>query len=380
MYRLVLIDDEALALDHLVNCLDYPSLGIEICGTATNGNQGLELICLNNPDIVVTDIKMPGLNGIDLLKALSQFDAPPEVIFVSGYSDFDYAKQAIRYGACDYILKPITSEELLEALQQAMGKVQKKQQREQERSELYQSFQQIQTSYEFQALKNYLTRRSPSPPEISHLFSLAPTVYLIVTITATDGEEICQSEVFRQITQFVLSSHTLMLENGSSFSILLGGISKPELEKEAERLASQILQLLEKQEEIDAIIGVSNSCEALSDLPDALSQSYQALIQKLFAPGESLFHYEHIQIKEEQVFSKVFSTLLDYLRIADKASVSHYLKTIFNHLRILKADAIVKNQTEFWVRMILEIEHALSSQSHHIVSSHLLNEWFRAIS
>ncbi|WP_077533336.1 response regulator [Massiliimalia massiliensis] len=380
MYRLVLIDDEELALEHLSNCLDYTQLHIEICGTSNNGNSGLELICLNNPDIVVTDIKMPGLTGIDLLKTLSGFESPPEVIFVSGYSDFEYAKQAIQYGASDYILKPISPDELSQALQKAIIKILKKRKAAQERLELYQSFKEIQTSYEFQSLKSYLIGQSPMVPETTHLLPDNLTVYIMLTVSVSDERKRPLSDIWNQITKLALTPNTLIFDNGSISSILLGSFSDENISSQAMALAEKIIMVLEKDENLDVTIGISNVCHDKSKFPDIFAQSSQVLLQKLFFPDQKVFYYHQSHITEDQFFSKVCSTLLNYMKTADKTSVSHYLKTVFQSMHSLDTQtAITKNQTEFWCRIILEIEHTQSFIHKHIITNDLLNEWIRSM-
>jgi two-component system response regulator YesN len=74
---------------------------------AEDGEDAFEMICNKNPDILITDIRMPGINGIELMNIMMKSDINCKVIMVSGYSDFKYAQQAIRLGVFDYILKPI---------------------------------------------------------------------------------------------------------------------------------------------------------------------------------------------------------------------------------------------------------------------------------
>lgn len=380
MYRLVLIDDEELALEHLSNCLDYAQLNIEVCGTSNNGNSGLELICLHNPDIVVTDIKMPGLTGIDLLKTLSGFDSPPEVIFVSGYSDFQYAKQAIQYGASDYILKPISPDELAQALQKTIIKILKKRKAAQERLGIYQSFKKAQTSYEYQSLRSYLTGQSSVPPEITHLLSENLTAYIMLTVSISKEGDRSLSDVWNQMTQLVLAPNTLIFDNGSVSSVLLGSTSEENLSSQAMALADKIIITLEKDENLDVTVGISNPCHDRSEFPDIFTESYQVLLQKLFFPDQKVFCYHQSHITEEQFFSKVCSALLNYMKTADKTSISHYLKMVFQSMNSWNAQtAITKNQTEFWCRIILEIEHTQSFIHNHIISNDLLNEWIRSM-
>lgn len=112
MYSVFLADDEPWAIMALKNILDWSQYDMVVSGTALDGIEAWNRIQLLHPDILITDIKMPGMNGIDLIKQIRQADFETKVVFVSGYSDFQYAKSGIRYGCLDYLLKPLDEGEL----------------------------------------------------------------------------------------------------------------------------------------------------------------------------------------------------------------------------------------------------------------------------
>jgi two-component system response regulator YesN len=111
-YKAVIIDDESWNRDVIRTLGNWETLSIEIAAEASDGDMALELISHLRPDIIITDVKMPRLNGIDLLTALRDRGNRCKTIFVSAYDDFTYVRDAMRLGAVDYLLKPIKSEEL----------------------------------------------------------------------------------------------------------------------------------------------------------------------------------------------------------------------------------------------------------------------------
>lgn len=120
MYKVLIIDDEPWARKVVMNLCDWAKMDLEVIGEASDGNQGLQMIQDLNPDIVITDMRMPGLDGTDLLKAIYDHSSKIKVIAMSGYSDFAYLKQAIRTRVVEYLLKPLEQKELHEALTMAM--------------------------------------------------------------------------------------------------------------------------------------------------------------------------------------------------------------------------------------------------------------------
>lgn len=113
MLKVLLVDDEPFILQGLKVLIDWKSLTCEIVSTASNGVEAYEYVRSNPVDVIITDIKMPEMNGLDLLKKLRDNEYKDiEVIILSGYKDFEYAMEGMKYGCCGYVLKPVEKEEL----------------------------------------------------------------------------------------------------------------------------------------------------------------------------------------------------------------------------------------------------------------------------
>lgn len=113
MIKVLLVDDEPFILQGLKVLLDWNSLGCEIVSSASNGSEAYNFIEKNQVDLVITDIKMPEMNGLELLKLLrEEGHSDLDVIILSGYKDFEYAMEGMRYGCAGYVLKPVEEDEL----------------------------------------------------------------------------------------------------------------------------------------------------------------------------------------------------------------------------------------------------------------------------
>lgn len=110
--KALLVDDEAKILENLRQVLPWQEMDIEVAGTAGNGLQALEQVKLLHPDLILCDIRMPVMDGIAFLEALAGTDCRAEVVMLTGYQDFEYARSVIRLGVKDYILKPFDYDEL----------------------------------------------------------------------------------------------------------------------------------------------------------------------------------------------------------------------------------------------------------------------------
>ncbi|MDR0596301.1 MAG: response regulator [Clostridiales Family XIII bacterium] len=120
----VIIADDELKVAKLIKALiDWDALGMELCGIARNGNEALDLIREHRPDVVITDIRMPGLGGIELIERSKELAPSLEFVIISGYRHFNYAHSAMKYGVVDYLLKPIDKDELRMTLEKLKEKI-----------------------------------------------------------------------------------------------------------------------------------------------------------------------------------------------------------------------------------------------------------------
>lgn len=123
MYKVLLVDDEVLTREAISQNIPWESMGFTLIGTAGNGQEALKMVERDPPDLVLTDICMPVMDGIALSGELHDHYPETSVVIISGYDDFEYAKQALRFGVSNYLLKPITSRELTDELVKIKEKI-----------------------------------------------------------------------------------------------------------------------------------------------------------------------------------------------------------------------------------------------------------------
>lgn len=114
MLKMILADDEQIILDGLKESIDWKSFGIDVVGTAKNGAEAVEMTRVLCPHIVVTDIKMPVLSGLELVKEIKKFKTHVKIILISAYEQFDFAQEAISLGVLSYITKPLKKQKVIE--------------------------------------------------------------------------------------------------------------------------------------------------------------------------------------------------------------------------------------------------------------------------
>lgn len=126
MLNVLIADDEQKICQLIEKLIDWPGLDMQVIATAANGLEALEHIRRFRPDIVITDIRMPGYDGLELIRLGKEVNPDTEFIIISGYRHFEYAQTAIRYGVNAYVLKPIRKDELTQVLHQLGDKLREK--------------------------------------------------------------------------------------------------------------------------------------------------------------------------------------------------------------------------------------------------------------
>jgi two-component system, response regulator YesN len=127
MLRLIIADDEKIIREAIGKLINWGDYGIELIATCKDGIETFDMICDEYPNIVLTDIKMPGLSGLELIKKAHEIDPDIEFIILSGYGEFEFAKQAMEFGVKHYLLKPINENKIIDAIQKAKIDITKKQ-------------------------------------------------------------------------------------------------------------------------------------------------------------------------------------------------------------------------------------------------------------
>ena len=125
MLKVLIVDDEPIVRHGIVQGVEWKAMGCAVVGEASNGEEGLELYSRYQPDIIIADIRMPRMDGIEMLRELRSRNAKAKVILLSAYSDFEYVRSALKLGAVDYLLKPFDLKELEKTISHIRQKEQK---------------------------------------------------------------------------------------------------------------------------------------------------------------------------------------------------------------------------------------------------------------
>ena len=139
MYKILIVDDEKMIRMGMKNAIDWMKIGIDEVFTAASGNEALEILKKEEPQIMVTDIQMTEMTGLELIKAAREVVPELRVIVLTGFDNFEYARQSLRLQVQDFFLKPIDEDDLSDAIEKQLKEIKKLKDEEKEQARLWRS-------------------------------------------------------------------------------------------------------------------------------------------------------------------------------------------------------------------------------------------------
>jgi two-component system response regulator YesN len=309
---LCIIDDIKSVVDGLT-AIEWMEHGIDMVGTAANGEDGLDLVSRVKPDMIITDIRMPRLDGLAMLRAILELNHTCKVILISGYTDFDYAKQAVQLGAFDFVVKPFTEEEIMETVLKAKDQiVQERLQlmsvREME-IKLRESLPVLRQEY-FALLVNHRTTWESAAKRWEYLqIDLIPQGF-VVMLLEIDGfnervEELSVHEVelirfsLQNITEETIRGTTKCIVFRAKNNRFVAVLNDPG-NLNVTQIAEGCCKNIEQYTRFTVSLGAGGRVEGISELPDSYRQADRALTYHLFTEGNGAIRYDELPKTDKQ--------------------------------------------------------------------------------
>lgn len=357
MRKILLVDDELLVRTNIRLLLSSHSETLEICGEASNGREALELISSVRPDIILSDMQMPEMNGLELCKAVRfQF---PEIAFValSNYDDFELVRGVLKNGGIDYLLKhQLSSDTLSDTLLNI--KLQKHEKTDNGEISSTATINSLKKTFMTNWLSGVYIDKDMIDYNIRTLHLSLHTTRLCPIILMVDNYNqrfVSQSLRQQNTLEFsiinigteILDSHKngiiIHIKNGN-YCILLSFDKTPSMARINEFIHQLILQISSKLKlflNISTSYSIGEICPDCMDVPHSFEKAMQASSQKFYTGNQSIFHSQDISI-QEQPLAGLDRQLENQLWIAasqgDFDSIQIKLKEFFRHIRQSRID------------------------------------------
>ena len=338
MYKVLIADDEKIIRMGLRAIVDWNALGYEIAGEAANGTEALEFMHEQSPDLVMIDIRMPKLLGLEAIKDAREKGFDGKIIVLSGYSDFAYAQTAINYGVTAYLTKPVEVDALTNALNKAKAELDEDN-RQSESTDIY-----MQRAREG-VLSEFMSGKLPAEDIAFEEFGLTQACYQVVICEKYSHEEGDLSYNFSELLK--VANHDSRdyeeLGVGTQNVILLKGEHAIEkLEELYNRFRSELPP--EKDSPLDTIF---ISCGPVVDTAEDIPYSYEEALDQL---NHRFFcdQHQHIIMPQDTPQDKDVSDA-DFSR---EKLINTYTDALVNHLQTFNrnqiAETLKKLQTELY--------------------------------
>lgn len=351
MLKAILIDDEKKIVALMERLVDWEEIGIEIIGTANSGKQGMEIIIDKEPDIVVTDIRMPGLDGLEMIRQLRDMGKNISFILVSGHKHFEYAHSAIKYGVENYLLKPINRQELRENLISIRDKILNERNVITEQVSMKRRMELVSGKMKKQfisqiAQKERIVGSMPENLNREYMLSLKPGNYQIVIVKADLKKHLDKEQI-------TIMNHKInsLLENEfqklcyeyvetvyQGFLVLFLNYGEVELKDIFERALEE--GLFRFDEYCDITIGLSSVYdENVKDFNILYQEAWKSIRSRIFLGINRIIEYSQIPDGQEKVLDgQENDKLKKFIELRNREKIEAWLQQFLYGVRKKRPD------------------------------------------
>ena len=312
MLKIFLAEDEVVVRETIKRMIPWEELGFELVGEAADGEMALPLLIRQQPDLLITDIKMPFMDGLTLARLAKKEIPGLKVVILSGYDDFNYAKQAIGIGVEDYLLKPITKNALIERL----SEIRSRYEHEKTQKEYYEKFQREMQAYEKNSSRDFFEALVGGSMDMMEVYKRAEKLgldivaeaYNVLIFTMNCDEDFSgqrdeysswEAESLELLENFFAGHSSAMLfrSNIFSYGVLLKG-QRETIEENTRACVDEIRKILSRQEgRREWFLAVGQSVERLSQIQKSYHTASRAFSQR-YLYDENILYYDEMETME----------------------------------------------------------------------------------
>ncbi len=309
MYKVVIIDDEPIIRKGIKNIINWKQLDCEVCAEASDGIEGVEIIGRHLPEIILTDIRMPGMDGLNMIKQIKGIVPNSKVIIITGYREFDYAHDAIKCGAFDFLLKPTKLENLTAVLGRAVEDLNEQKIRHLETDKFKLLFEQSVPLLKEKLLCDIVFEINNNENEILEkmkLFGMHIDNFVFLVIENEFGENLDKSQYDKHLYQFgIINSfeeiltdryrvYVVML-NGNRVGFIIQTVSGSEINlAEVVEKSSYLQEMINNAFGFTVTIAVSTVGSTVFELPEKLRECQYSLEYKGYLGNNSIIQYSDL--------------------------------------------------------------------------------------
>lgn len=349
--KVMIVDDEYYFREALKVSLDWEKIGFIICGEAKNGNDALNKVAELNPDIVLVDINMPVMDGLEFAHEVRNKGFSCKIVILTGHSEFQYAKQALQLGVHNYLLKPVNEKELMEALFDIKKIIERERNIKIEfnklKEQVKKSIPLLKEKFLNELIQGNLVRNENNiANRMDYLnIQLSSAYYRVVSIEINHEDEWDDED--KQLWKFAVSNvacevleecfpYEVCYDNNDLICIIVGANqNNQEAHLLLESRLEEIRSVVSKHLEFTITIGVGNEKKALLDIAASYKESLVALKNKLTLGLDRVITY--CSVEDSEIRVNLFTAgdknrLIIYMKTGDTKEVMNLTNQVFTEI------------------------------------------------
>lgn len=357
MIKVIIADDDSLVRIGLKSIINWEENGFELAGEASDGSKALDLVARLNPDIIITDIKMPVMDGIELIRKLSELKRKPRILALSSYNEFQLVKEAMRLGAEDYLLKlEINPESLIDTLKRIAHDIEEDQQDAAERfnidHQIHKNLNMMRRNFLRDVLGNFYTSQEDLKESMEFLKISLNSDYIYCFLIKVGElyrfEDVPEDELYllnfsiinisEEIADDLFNAYCFEMKTGEFFLVASGKKypDSPVGKRELIALGERLKDMLQLYLNITVTIGIGEGKGGVKGIRDSYDRALGAVKTRFFKENDRVILWNDVKsstfLNEDYSIIGMRDRLHSAMSLHSKAELEGIFKTVQKYL------------------------------------------------
>lgn len=334
MYKIFIVEDEIVVREGIKNNIRWEEEGFKIVGDESDGELAYPMIIREQPDILITDIKMPFMDGLELSKLLKKDMPQLKIIIISGYSDFGYAQQAIDIGISEYLLKPITSVKLMTSVKNAAAAIE----RERKEKQIFEQYQHLVYQKQGEKRKDFFNALVSGKLSLSQIIkqeeelgiNMVASVFCVMLFQFKVQEDmyeysndtvLCEAELLEALKRY---PDIKIFERGmDGWAFIILGESEEQIDALTQELSILLISICNGK--IHYFGGIGRVVNRARDIQQSFLDANKAFSLRYFESGDKILSYHDVRDMQEQIGNRINVSELNLEKL-DRNLLEEFLK------------------------------------------------------
>lgn len=349
MFKVLIIDDEPIVRKGIVNIINWKALGCEVVDEASNGLEGIEKIKQHLPDIILTDINMPEVDGLEMIKQTLDLIPWSKIIILTGFREFDYIQEALKLGASEYLLKPSKIDEITTAIKKACLELEYQNKRDENLKALEEHFNKSIPILKEKLLHDMMFATNLNEEELEEemsLYNIEIDGYIVVSVDLVHKSEvdIYQKQLYKigiknaflDIFSDQFKCESINITQSRLIFIIQPKTLAHDFETDIHKKAESFQVMIKSCFDIDMTLGVSTVGHGWTTINSKMKECEQALKYKVYFGEDALILYDDIKnlslVEDDYSILELTKDIASAIKIGNENLLGEMNKKLFDYM------------------------------------------------